>query len=167
MVCLALTFIALPAGFFASPPPFEHAFYEGDERGRLAVADLQPADAPGMPAQISSSLAAVWSSYAGERPTDVSTVIRGTKIACVLKDAVSGFDEGMIASAAAEPPPERKLTASTYRNDAIKAVERVTRRRVMAFMTDHDEKTNVATERFILDSAPRGQSSMFVERRED
>jgi uncharacterized protein YbcI len=119
-----------------------------------------------MPAQISSSLASVWSNYAGERPTDIDTVIRGSKISCVLRDAVKDFDDGMSASAEAEPPPERKLTTSTYRNDAIKAVERVTRRRVLAFMTDHDEKTDVATEAFILESAPRARPSMFTERRE-
>jgi uncharacterized protein YbcI len=131
------------------------------------MADLQQAEAQGMPAQISSSLASVWSSYVGERPTDVDTVIRGTKISCVLRDAVTGFDEAIDASAVAEPPPERKLTASTYRQDAIKAVERVTRRRVLAFMTDHDAKTNVATEAFILESAPRARPSMFVERRQN
>jgi uncharacterized protein YbcI len=129
------------------------------------MADLQPT--PGMPARISSALASVWRSYAGERPTDVSTAIRGAKVSCVLRNAVSSFDDGITASAAAEPRPARRLTASTYRDDAIDAVERVTRRRVLAFMTNHDAKTDVATEAFILESAPRAQPSMFVERRGD
>lgn len=118
------------------------------------MADIELAEPVGLPASISSSLASVWKNYAGERPTDVDTVIRGTRVACVLKDAVRGFDEGM-AAPDDEDPEARRLTAATFRDDAINAVTRATRRKVMAFVSRHDVKTDVATEVFILDLPPR------------
>jgi uncharacterized protein YbcI len=124
---------------------------------------MQPA---GLPADVSSSLGSLWKQYSGERPTDIETNIQGTRIACVLKDAVQGFDDNLAVVAAAGVDPEvRQLTSKTYRHDAIQAVTRVTRRRVMAFVSDHDAKTGIATEVFIEDTPMRTPRSMFVERR--
>jgi Na+-translocating membrane potential-generating system (MpsC) len=120
------------------------------------MADTEVAQPKGMAASVSASLASVWSAYAGERPTDVETVIAGTRVACVIKDAVHGFDAGIAASVdpeSAEDP--RRLTAWTYRNAAIAAVSRTTKRKVLAFMSKHDAKTDTATEVFILDLPPR------------
>jgi uncharacterized protein YbcI len=119
------------------------------------MADIESMDGGGLRGSISSSLASVWKNYSGERPTDVDTVISGTRVACVLKGAVRGFDEGMAASADDEDAETRRLTTSTFRNDAINAVTRATRRKVMAFVSDHNSKTDVATEVFILDLPPR------------
>ena len=112
----------------------------------------------GMAADVNSSLAAVWKKYAGDRPTDIDTKISGRRVACVLKGTVRSFDEGMAAAAAetANGGGEgRRLTTSTFRDDAINAVGRATRRKVMAFVSDHDAKTDVATEVFILEAPPR------------
>jgi hypothetical protein len=48
----------------------------------------------------------------------------------------------------------RRLTPSTFRNDAIAAVTRVTRRHVVAFVSDHNTQTDVATEIFRLEAPP-------------
>lgn len=119
-----------------------------------------------LPARISSSLSVVWRRYAGERPTTVETAIDGTRISCVLTDSVQGFDERMAASEdeagdRVEPAP----TMASYRRDAIEAVAKATRQRVMAFVSDHDAASDVATEVFILDGPPR-RRSIFVDRRE-
>jgi len=131
------------------------------------MADSNTITAGEMPADISSSLGSLWKQYSGERPADIQTVIRGTKIACVLKDAVGGFAASLSLAAADETAPDpdaRELTSSNYRHDAIQAVARVTHRRVMAFISDHDEKTDVATEVFIVDSPPRRPRSIFIDR---
>ena len=103
-----------------------------------------------------SSLASVWRNYAGERPTEVETRISGTHVTCVLKGATRQFDEGLAAAAADHDGVSRKLTTSTFRSDAIHAVNRATRRKVMAFVSKHDANTDVATQLFILDLPPRG-----------
>jgi uncharacterized protein YbcI len=134
------------------------------------MADSDNIHAGALPADISSSLGSLWKQYSGERPADIQTVIRGTKIACVLKDSVGRFTESVAVAAAdeADPDPDmRQLTPSNYRHDAIQAVSRVTHRKVMAFISDHDEKTDVATEVFIIDAPARQPRSIFLDRRPD
>ncbi len=120
------------------------------------MADAEVVHPAGLRADVSSSFASVWRNYAGERPTDIETRIKGTHVTCVLKGATRQFDEGLAAAAADHDGESRKLTTATFRSDAIHAVTRVTRRKVMAFVSKHDTKTDVATELFILDIPPRG-----------
>jgi uncharacterized protein YbcI len=122
--------------------------------------ETEAASTPGLPAEISSSLASVWSNYASERPSAAETVIQGNRIKCVLKDAVQTLNDGLTAAETDEAPDGgRRLTQSTFRNDAIAAVKRVTRRQVVAFVSDHDAKTDVATEVFLLEAPPYKQRS--------
>ena len=121
-----------------------------------------------LPADISNSLASVWKTYCGERPADVSTTIRDTRVMCVLKDAVKGFDEAIKVAGDEEIDPDtRRLTVATYRRDAIEAITRITHRRVLAFISKHDAKTDVATETFIVESPPRRPRSIFLDRQTD
>jgi uncharacterized protein YbcI len=111
--------------------------------------------AAGLPAEISSSLASVWNQYASKRPSGAETVIRGNRVKCVLTDAVQLLHEALAdAETADDPNGGRRHTPSTFRNDAIAAVKRVTRRNVVAFMSDHDTQTDVATEIFLLEAPP-------------
>ncbi len=119
------------------------------------MSDAEVAHPAGVRGDVSSSFASVWRNYAGERPADIETQIKGTHVTCVLKGASRQFDEGMAAAAADHDGESRKLTAATFRSDAIHAVTRATRRKVMAFVSKHDAKTDVATELFILELPPR------------
>jgi hypothetical protein len=105
------------------------------------------------PAEVTRSLTAVWKRYAGERPEDAETEISGDVVRCVLRGAVASFDAGMSAQADGSGEPPRD--AISYRRDAANAVSRVTRRRVLAVISERDTKTDVATEVFILDAARR------------
>lgn len=122
-------------------------------------------EAPGIPAEISSSLGTVWKNYSGERPAAINTTIRDTKVVCVMDGAVGLFDAGLKAAASADAEPtERQLTMETYRRDAIEAVSRATRRRVVALISKRDKKTDVAKETFIVDSPPMRARSIFIDR---
>ena len=105
----------------------------------------------GLATEISNSIAVVWKNHCGTRPAQPRTEINSDVIRCMLDGAVADFDAGVAAQADAEPAAERPPTEATYRLDAIAAIGRVTRRRVLAFVSDHDAKTNLATEVFILD----------------
>jgi uncharacterized protein YbcI len=105
--------------------------------------------------EISKAIGSVWAHYArGTRPGGVETEISGNVVRCVLTDAVDDFEKGMAA-----PPPEdepagaRKRSTNAYKLDATSAVRRLTHRRVNAFVSKHDAKTDVATEVFILDTS--------------
>jgi uncharacterized protein YbcI len=106
------------------------------------------------PSDLSEEISkAVWAHYAGgSRPGGVETEISGNVIRCTLTDAVDAFEKGMAA-----PPPEdepadaRKRSPNAYKLDATSAVRRLTHRRVNAFVSKHDAKTDTALEVFILD----------------
>jgi len=132
------------------------------------VSDTDPGGRPGLPAEISNSLAMVWKRYAGRRPTDVETVVNGTKVACVLRDSVKGFDHALTPGQVGddgEPLPVR--TISGYKQEAIEAVAKATRQRVVAFVSNHDAESDVAKEVFILDRPPRRRPSIFVDHRHE
>jgi hypothetical protein len=118
--------------------------------------DSQTTRLPGLPAEVTTSLRSVWKKYAAEPPGEAETEIRGRVVKCVLQDAVSEFDKGMTAATELDDEEAaRRLTPNRYRREAAAAVSRVTKRRVMAFVSDHDADTDVATEVFILESPPR------------
>ena len=128
--------------------------------------DTEVPASSGLPTEISNSLAMVWKRYAGRRPTDIETVVNGTRICCVLKDSVQSFDEGMAAPEVGddgERLPARKI--SSYEHDAIEAVTKVVRQRVVAFVSKHDTETDTAREVFILDRPARRRPSIFLDRR--
>jgi hypothetical protein len=131
------------------------------------VTDLEPAERPGLPAEISSSLAIVWKRYAGSRPTDVETVVSGTRVACVLKDSVRGFDQGIAPGAVDDGEPLPVRTLAGYEREAIEAVTKATRQKVVAFVSKHDADTDVAKEVFILERPPRSNRSIFLDHRQD
>jgi hypothetical protein len=106
-------------------------------------------EATGLSGEISTSIATVWRNHCGQRPDPPETEIGSDFVRCVLTGAVADFDAGVAAATADPEGPDRP--SSTYRLDAISAVGRVTRRRVLAFVSNHDAKTDVATELFILD----------------
>ena len=103
------------------------------------------------PAEMSESFASLWTRYAGKRPTSTRTEVRGNVVTCVLVDAVGDFNRSMIA-----PHPHDTvrgvgmLTPTAYKRDAIAAVVRLTRQRVISFVSSHDRDTDVATEVFTL-----------------
>lgn len=110
--------------------------------------------AGGLSAEISSSLASVWAKHVGERPTGAEVAINGNVVRWELKGGTGTFEKGR-AALAGEDPETPAPTVVGYRRDAAAAVARATGRRVMAQITEHDEKTDLATEVFILDTRPR------------
>lgn len=120
----------------------------------------------GLPAQITESLVSLWTRYAGERPKDARTEIRGNVVTCMLVDAVSDYDKRIVARPAGDVGDIGELTPVTYRRDAIAAVARLTRQRVASLVSSHDADTDVATEVFTLEpSLGRGSPGRADRRR--
>ncbi len=115
--------------------------------------------------EISSSLASLWNNYSGSRPSEVSTTIRDAKVRCRLEGGVHDFDAALeLAETQDIGIGERRLTMYTFRREAMEAVSRITHRRVLAFVSNHDSDANVATEVFIIDSPPAATRSIFEAR---
>jgi uncharacterized protein YbcI len=117
----------------------------------------------GLAAELTKSLVSLWTQYAGKRPTQARTEIRGNMVTCVLDDAVGDYNKSMIAPQTQDTVRGAgKLTPAGYRRDAVAAVVRLTRQRVVAFVSSHNRDTDVATEVFTLEpslsrGAPRGE----------
>ena len=86
--------------------------------------------------KISGAFGSLWIEYAGKRPSEVRTEIRGNQVTCRLIDAVGAFGA---------------LTPAAYKRDAVAAIVRLTRQRVTSFVSSHDQDTDVATEIFTLE----------------
>ena len=118
---------------------------------------------PTLSAELTESLTSLWTRYAGKRPSDGRTEIRGNVVTCVLADAVGDFNQSMIAPQVGDTVRGvGKLTPAAYKRDAVAAVVRVTRQRVASFLSSHDQDTDVATEIFTLEpslsrGAPRAE----------
>jgi uncharacterized protein YbcI len=117
----------------------------------------------GVPAELTRSLVSLWTQYAGKRPTNARTDVRGNVVTCVLADAVGDFNQSMVAPQTGDTVRGvGKLTRAAYKREAVAAVVRVTRQRVASFVSSHDRDTDVATEVFTLEpsltrGAPRAE----------
>jgi hypothetical protein len=119
-----------------------------------------------MTGEITRSFATLWMHYAGVAPGNVRTELRGDVVTCVLVNAVEAFESRMNRSRAEDGPrsgPRSRdaargaadLTLAGYKREAVETVVRLTRQRVVSFLSSHDRDTNVATEIFTLEPPPR------------
>jgi Na+-translocating membrane potential-generating system (MpsC) len=122
------------------------------------MTDLRKAQASGLPAKITSSLATLWTRYAGNPPSDVRTELRGDVVTCVLVDAVDAFERQLGRPATQEDPAGESGTLASYKSEAVETIVRLTRQRVSSFVSSHDRETDVATEIFTLEPPPLWQS---------
>jgi uncharacterized protein YbcI len=107
---------------------------------------------PNLSAELTRSLTSLWTRYAGNRPTNGRTEIRGNVVTCQLTDAVGDFNRSMISPQTRDTVRGAgKLTLANYKRDAVAAVVGVTRQRVTSFISSHDRDSDVATEVFTLE----------------
>jgi uncharacterized protein YbcI len=107
---------------------------------------------PTLSTELTESLSSIWTRYAGRRPINGRTEIRGNVVTCQLIDAVGAFNRSMISPQARDSVRGAgKPTMADYKRDAVAAVVGVTRQRVMSLVSSHDRDTDVATEVFTLE----------------
>jgi uncharacterized protein YbcI len=105
-------------------------------------------DFPTLSAEVTSSLTSLWTRYAGKRPSNGRTEIRGNVVTCQLTDAVGDFNRGITRDSVLGI---RSPTLADYKRDAVAAVVGVTQQRVTSFFSSHDRDSDVATEIFTLE----------------
>jgi hypothetical protein len=115
--------------------------------------NLAPAVAtvPELSAEVGSSLASVWARYVGARPSKAETQLDGSVVRWLLAEGTREFEEGMSVASEEDGSPRPERTMAGYKRETAAAVAKVTHRRVVAMMSDHDSKTGIATETFILE----------------
>ena len=100
--------------------------------------------------QLTRSLSSIWEQHTGARPSAVSLELSTDTVRFVMQDAVSTIGNGTHADDA-EPGVVRSPDSTRYKNEASAAVRRITRRRVRAFIPKRNQKTDVASDTYVLE----------------
>jgi len=106
-------------------------------------------------AAISRQIVRLFSEYTGRGPTKARTSIRENVIICVTQDTMTKGEHRLVDAGEADMVVSiRRKFQTTMRDDLVGAVELLTGREVLSFMSDHNATTDHAVEVFVLDGPP-------------
>ena len=92
------------------------------------------------------------SKYVGRGPTKARTTIDGNLVVVVLRDGMTTAERNLVrAGKEVEVQQLRRAFQETMRADLTETVERLTHRKVSAFMSANHSDPDVAAEIFIMD----------------
>ena len=113
--------------------------------------EQEPPPTNELSSEIGASLASVWARYVGARPTESTVDVEAGVVRWTLPGGTDEFEKGMAAVESERGPDQPERTLAGYERETSSVVAKATHRRVTARMRNHDAKTGVATETFILD----------------
>ena len=103
-------------------------------------------------AAISNAIVHLHREYLGRGPTKARTSIRDDTIVVLMTDTLTKAEHSLVADGKAdEVLSTRHSLQGTMRNDMVTAVERLTGRTVMAFMSTNHIEPDLACEILILE----------------
>ena len=103
-------------------------------------------------AAISNAVVHAFSDYIGRGPTNARTSIRDDLVVCLLENGLTKAERSLVAGGREQLVLDtRRAFQQTMRGDLVAAVEGLTRRRVIAFMSDNHIEPDIATESFLLE----------------
>ena len=103
-------------------------------------------------AAISNAVVHAFSEYIGRGPTKARTSIRDDLVVCLLENGLTKAERSLVAGGRQQLVLDtRRAFQQTMRGDLVAAVEGLTRRRVIAFMSDNHIEPDIATESFLLE----------------
>src|SRR5947209_16109746 len=116
--------------------------------------ELPPADRPSAAAEISNLCVQLMHAYTGRGPRRARTRIDTDLVSVVLHDLLTKGEKSLIDDGRVQLVIEmRRALQRTMRPEFVAGVERVTGRKVIAFLSDNHIDPDLAVENFIL--APR------------
>ena len=105
-------------------------------------------------AAISTGVVHVLSEHTGRGPTKARTVLDGDVVVVILHDSMTKAERTLVdAGKDAEVMRLRRTYQETMEQDLVAVVERLTERRVVAFMSANHIAPDAAAEVFLLDGA--------------
>jgi uncharacterized protein YbcI len=103
---------------------------------------------------IANGIVQLLAEYTGRGPTHARTTMNGDFIAVVLRDGLTKAERRLVAAGHHDAVLDmRRRIQSAMREEAVAVVERVTGRRVEAFMSDNHIDPDLAIETFVLEPA--------------
>jgi uncharacterized protein YbcI len=100
---------------------------------------------------ISNAVVSLFAEYLGRGPTRARTSFGRDLITVVLEETLTKAERRLVAEGEVEPVLNTRRTFQrTMRDDLVTAVERLTERKVAAFMSDQHVDPDVSVEIFVL-----------------
>ena len=104
---------------------------------------------------ISAAVVGLYAMHYGHDRTTATTYINDNIVVCVLEDILTTGEDALIADgSAAEVIDERVAFQTDTQDEFTAAIERLTHREVVAFMSANQTTPGIACELFFLDAAP-------------
>jgi len=89
--------------------------------------------------------------YTGRGPTEARATVSGNLVAVLMRDTLTKGERSLVRDGRPDAVREmRRQFQSTMRDDLVAAVEMLTERKVIAFMSDNHIDPDVAIEAFVL-----------------
>ena len=106
-------------------------------------------------AQISNAIVHAMREYTGRGPTQARTYLNDNVVLCIVKDTLTKGEQALVDGGEEQSVLTlRRQYQELMREDASKAIEEITGRRVVSFMSDNATDPDMAAEIFVLDEAP-------------
>lgn len=106
----------------------------------------------GLTEAISAAMVTLYGEVYGHDRTTASTYINDNVVVCILEDILTKSEERLVADGSATEVIEGRVAFQAAREDEFSAaVERLTRRRVVAFMSANQTLPGIACEMFFLE----------------
>ena len=105
--------------------------------------------------EISAAIAALYARAYGHDRARATTFINGTVVLCVLEDILTEEEELLIAEGGRDEVLDGRIAFQADTEDEFtEAIQRLTHRRVVAFLSANETGPGVACELFFLDAPP-------------
>lgn len=119
---------------------------------------VAPDDGRGLTEAISAAIVDLYARFYGHDRTRATTYINDKVVVCILEDILTEREDALIAAGGSDAVIDGRVAFQTGTEDEFTAaIERLTHRRVVAFMSANQTSPGVACELFFLDDAPRGR----------
>jgi uncharacterized protein YbcI len=103
-------------------------------------------------AAISNAIVALMADYTGRGPSQSQTYVHENVIVCILHDGLTKGERSLVEDGREDAVLQMRHTyQGTMRAELIAVVERLTGRKVAAFMSDNHVDPDVAVETFVLE----------------
>jgi len=111
-------------------------------------------------AAISNAIVRIMAEYTGRGPTKARTSIRDDLVVVIMKETLTKAERSLLAAGQGDFVLEvRKRHQDTMCEAFVAAVEMLTEREVIAFMSANHLEPDMAAELFLLEPRPHGESS--------
>jgi uncharacterized protein YbcI len=118
----------------------------------VGVAKTAPPRARDLRQAISDAIVRVSADFIGRGPTRAKTYINGDIVFCVMEDTLTRGERSLVADGDGESVRQmRRRFQDAMRRQVCTAVEALTERKVISFLSDNDIEAETAIEVFILD----------------